>query len=174
MPIFTSRLIWSADSPKLSPSRLLNPLGLGGGGLASGDLDVVLRIPTPDSISIHSKTIRIGLDARNSDFACLRVNVSPVLVGLGVFNVVLEVNSVCCKNSKRFLCSLWKAYLALPGTTACCWDVIGNIFGNIIVEFGIPGGISKFDSVIVEIKDSGILGPFVEMKVLLGSLASIE
>lgn len=77
-------LVGSADSPELSACSLSFPMGLGVGGLAGSDDDVVLGVLAEDAIGVDGQAIGPGLDARDLYCTCTDVDVGPVLVRCGV------------------------------------------------------------------------------------------
>jgi hypothetical protein len=55
------------------------------------------------------------------------VEISPVLVGLCIEDVILEVNTALCENGDGILGSLWKVDLNLKRSSGLAWYIIGNM-----------------------------------------------
>jgi hypothetical protein len=119
-----------------------------------------------DVIGINSKTVCPRLDSRNSGAPTL-VKIGPVLVGLGIEDVILEINTALCENGNGILGSLGKIDLDLKLSTALGRNVVRDVLSDRIVKVGVPFGVSILSSVGLSFEDIGLLGEFVEVEVLL-------
>ncbi|KAI6762954.1 hypothetical protein HG530_008934 [Fusarium avenaceum] len=124
--VFTRGLVGCADSPELLASRLFPPADVLLLSLASLDLDLILCVLPKNVIGIHSETVSSRLYSGNCSSAAL-VEISPVLVGLCIENVVLKVNAALCENGDGVLGSLGKIDLNLKRSSGLAWYIIGNM-----------------------------------------------
>lgn len=119
-----------------------------------------------DVVGIDSKTVCSSLDSRDRGTTTL-VKISPVLVGLGVEDVILEINTALCENGNGILGSLGKINLDLKLSTALGRNIVRDVLGDGIIKVGVPFRVSILSSVGLGFEDIGLFGEFVEVEVLL-------
>ena len=119
-----------------------------------------------DTIGINSKTVCSSLDSRNRGTTTL-VKISPVLVSLGIEDVILEINTALCENGNGILGSLGKIDLDLKLSTALGRNVVRDVLGDGIVKVGVPFGVSILSSIGLSFEDIRFFREFVEVEVLL-------
>lgn len=121
---------------------------------------------TKDVIGIDSKTVCSSLDSRNRGTTTL-IEISPVLIGLSIEDVILEINTALCENGNGILGSLGKIDLDLKLSTALGRNVVRDVLGDGIVKVGVPFGVSILSGVCLGFEDIGLFREFVEVEVLL-------
>lgn len=119
-----------------------------------------------DVIGIDGKTVCTRLDSRNRRSTTL-IQISPILVGLGIKDVILEINAALCENGNGILGSLGKIDLDLKLSTALGRNVVRDMLGDGIVKVGVPFGISILSGISLSFEDISLLREFVEVEVLL-------
>ena len=83
----------------------------------------------------------------------LLVHVGPVLVGLGVQDVILEVDAILREDGNDTLSALGEVDLELPGRALSRWDVVGDVLRDRVVKLDVPQGIGELRGVCVELQD---------------------
>jgi hypothetical protein len=144
--VFTRSLVRSTNSPNFLAGRLFSPADVLLLSLTRIDLDFILCILSKDVVSVNSETVCPRLDSRNRRSTTL-VKVSPILIGLGIEDVILEIDTALCENSNGILGSLGKINLDFKLATAFGWDIVGDVLGDRIIEIGVPFGVSILSSV---------------------------
>lgn len=119
-----------------------------------------------DTIGINSKTVCSSLDSRNRGTTTL-VKISPVLVSLGIEDVILEINTALCENGNGILGSLGKIDLDLKLSTALGRNVVRDVLGDGIVKVGVPFGVSILSCVGLSFENIRFFREFIEVEVLL-------
>lgn len=163
--VLTRGLVGGSNAPELLARRLLLPSDLCLFSLASLDLDLILGELSKDAIGVDGQTVCASLNHGNGSSA-IAVEIRPVLVGVDVKNVVLEVDAALGENGDGVLGSLGKIDSNLKGTTVLGGDVVGNMLGDGVVKVGVPLGISILSGIGLGSQDIRVGGEAVEMVVL--------
>jgi hypothetical protein len=168
--IFAGTLVWGADSEDLGSLALLTPCDTDALLLAASDDDIVLGEITKDTLSVDGQSVCPSLDTRKCRGAC-GVNLGPVLVRLGVEDVVLKVNGVLSEDRNGLRGLAGQRYLDIKRATLRGRNVVGNVLCDRVIEVGIPRRVCVLSRVGTRLKDGSACWEVVEVVVLLPSLA---
>lgn len=119
---FTTSLVRRANAPELCACRFSLPCGTSGGRLVCRYMDIVLLKPTEHLVGIHGQAICSGLDTRDFNVA-VRVNLGPVLVRLGIEDIVLKWIAIGGEYGEGTLRTFREVDLASPRASSRCWNV---------------------------------------------------
>jgi hypothetical protein len=144
--------IWRSDAPKLSAGGFGSPCsGCNGRGACSNN-DVILNILTEDSGSVYCQTVSTSRDARDGNLAAA-VDLAPVLTGLGVEVVVLEVPSVARQYCNRLRNASWKTDATRPSAATRGWKITRDVLCNRVVEISIPTRVGEATGIFAKVVD---------------------
>lgn len=169
MKILAARAIRRAETPDLCAGGLFAPASVGHVHdlhrvlCISHNFNVVLDVVPEDVVSVDGETVGSGLNHRDGGVA-LGIDVGPVLVGFGVEDVVLEIDSVLGEYSEDALSALREIDMKFPGCTTGGGDVVGDVLGNGVVEVGVPLWVGELCGIGVSFQDICAFGELVEVE----------
>lgn len=163
--VLSRRLVGGADTPYFLAGALLVPVHARVLRLAGLDHDVVLGVLSEDAVSVDGQSVGALLDAGDLDVAGAWVDVGPVLVGFGVTFVVLEVDAVLGQDSEWLGGALGELDVSLPRSALGGWDVVRHVFGNVVVEVGVPVWCRVLQRIRTKLLQCCCLGALVIMEI---------
>lgn len=139
MSPFCCTLIRSTKSPDLRSGGLFSPASVRSSVFTiSNDLYIVFDVVAKNSVTIDCHAVCSGYDHGDLDITSCRIDLSPVLVHLGVENVILIVDTVLCEDSNGSLDTLREIDMCAPRCSAFRGNVVRYVLCNAVVEGGIP------------------------------------
>ena len=166
--VLAAALVGRTDAEYLFAFALFCPLDLRRLLFARSHLDAILDVLPEDVIRVDGKPVRASLHPRYGRSPIATVDLGPVLVGVRVEDVVLEVHPVLGQHGDRILGPARQLDDAqVPGAAGRRGHVVGNVLGDRVVEVRVPFRIGVLRRVSLKREQVRASREMVEVEVSL-------
>lgn len=88
---------------------------------------------------ILTHSVSSSLYHRDLHITSVGINISPVLVSLGILSIVLEINTILGKYNYWSDNAIRQVDMGFPSCSIASWDIVWYILSNIVIKCSVPG-----------------------------------